>query len=374
MRDAYSEDGVDRKAEDCFSAFAGEICRSTYDNSDYIEVRSDAAGHFRGPRMFRLRNLPVDCWFDAGADGIGTMSILAVAGQKYRDAASHLVAMTFGDMTRHGRLPLMLLTNQLDVETLGLAGSQTRRACQELFYGLKVLADQHRFVVYKGETAQMGVCVGSSISDAHLKFNWSGTVFGAAHPEKEITGDTLRPDYKIIALQERGFRGCGLSSVREALGRRFGRKYWKSPEAGEAIFAATAPAVLYDRFLTTAHGWFSGDFQPMIRMHAIVHLSGGSFKSKLAQDVLFPRGLSADLRNLYIPPQVMRDCALWRGMSDEECYATWNGGQGVLVVVESQKDAERLIVLAKGFGIEAQRCGFIFSFGSRSDTTLFLFP
>lgn len=192
-----------------------------------------------------------------------------------------------------------------------------------------------------------------------MKFNWSGTVLAAAHPEKEITGDALRPDHIIVAFRERGFRGCGSSSVREALARRFGREYWNAPEAGEAIFDATHPAALYDRFLAMVHGWFSADLQAEIRMHAIIHLSGGSFKSKLGKDVLFPRGLSADLHNLYEPPRIMYNCAIWRGMSDKECYATWNCGQGVLVVVETQKDANRLIGLAQEFGIEAQMCGFI---------------
>jgi hypothetical protein len=48
-------------------------------------------------------------------------------------------------------------------------------------------------------------------------------------------------------------------------------------------------------------------------------------KSKLAEDILFPRGLSAELDNLWDPADIMRKCAKWRGMIDEECYETWNG-------------------------------------------------
>ena len=357
--DPYAEDGVNRRWEDEFSSFAGAICASTDVNSPYIEVRRSGMGHFRGSRMFRFRNLPPDCWFDGGNDGIGTSPVLFVAGGAYRNAASHLIAMTFGDMTRHGRLPLMLFTNQFDVESIGVAESETRIACQEIFYGLAELADRHHFVIYKGETAQMGMCVGSSMPDAHLNFNWSGTVFAAAHPDREITGASLRPGHVLVALREYGFRGCGFSSVREALARGFGSGYWESANAQVAIRAATAPAVLYDTFLTTMNGWFEQHFQPLVRMHAIVHLSGGSLESKLAGDILFPLGLSADLTDLWPPPEIMRQCALWRGMTSTQAYRTWNGGQGMIVAVEDHVDASRLIAYAATFGIEARICGVV---------------
>lgn len=307
--------------------------------------------------MFRLRNLPPDCWLDGGGDGIGTEPILLISGGFHRNAASHLIAMTFGDMTRHGRLPLMLLANQFDATSVGMTGSDVRIMCQEIFYGLKELADRHHFIVYKGETAQMGRTIGLG-PDTGFTFNWSGTVLAAAHPDKEITGHTLRPGHVLVAFREYGFRACGISSVRKAFVRHFGREYWKLPEAKKAIRSATAPAVLYDQFLCEMNGWFASDFQPLVPMHAIAHLSGGSFESKLGKDVLFPRGLSADLSDLFDPPEIMFESALWRGMSDEEAYAVWNGGQGMLVAVDDV-DADYLIAQAASRGIEARICGGI---------------
>ena len=54
----------------------------------------------------------------------------------------------------------------------------------------------------------------------------------------------------------------------------------------------------------------------------------------------------------------MKACAHWRGMDDEECYATWNGGQGMLLVVDDA-DAEAVQMIAKEFGIQAKSCGQI---------------
>jgi len=118
------------------------------------------------------------------------------------------------------------------------------------------------------------------------------------------------------------------------------------------------PSILYDRFLATANGWFDVNFEAIFKMYLIVHVTGGAIKSKFAEDILFPMGLSARLDNLWEPPKIMKDCAEWRGMSDQECYAVWNGGQGMLVVVD-QADNERFIAMAKEFGIEAKVCGEI---------------
>jgi len=118
---------------------------------------------------------------------------------------------------------------------------------------------------------------------------------------------------------------------------KFGPNYYSKPEAQEALKKAAVHAVLYDRFLAAANGWFAKDFEPLIPMYLIVHLTGGAIKSKFAEDILFPRGLSAYLDNLWERREIMRQCAEWRGMSDEECYETWNGGQGALVVIDRRQ-------------------------------------
>jgi len=52
----------------------------------------------------------------------------------------------------------------------------------------------------------------------------------------------------------------------------------------------------------------------------------------------------------------MKKCATWRGLEDEEFYEAWNGGQGLLLVVDSS-DAERCVARAESFGVQAQVCG-----------------
>lgn len=356
--DRYKEDGVDIVAGDNFSSFAKKLFETTYGISRWVEVSDLSRGNFRGPRGYVFKNLPRGCYSTAAADGIGTKVIIIDAAGNFQDASPNLLEMCAMDITRWGGLPLVFM-NVLDVSALGEADSSTREAAVDLLRGLHRDAIRHKFVVLGGETAELGVCVGSDNPDATLKFNWAGFMIGVYHPQKMILGDTLKPGQVVIVLRD-DFRSNGISSARKALAIKYGKEWWKNPDAMADILAAASPSAFYDRFLNDMHGWYNRDhdFRPDIPMHLIVHLSGGAFKSKFGDDILSRLGLSADLTNLYEPPEIMKKCAVWRGMPPEECYRTWNGGQGALVVVDKQY--ERLFVRnARNFGIQAQVAGEI---------------
>jgi phosphoribosylformylglycinamidine cyclo-ligase len=366
MESLYAQDGVDVAAGDDFSSFAARVCSATHKNSPFVTVKDFSRGHFRGPRGLQFPRLPPNCYFDVAPDGIGTKTVIITEAMSHWTAACDVLEMTQMDITRWGGLGLTF-TSVFDVETLGQAGSSTDESYRQVFLGLGQIANEQGIVLYKGETAELGKCVGSENPKAITKFNWAGFATGVYHESKLITGDRLRPGLVIIALREKGFRSNGISSVRKALERKFGgrwwnlwlRKWWDNSEAAEAIRAAAEPSVMYDRYLSFMNGWYNPGFRQDFTAYLIVHVTGGGIKSKLGEDILFPRGLSAELYDLWEPPQIMRQCAEWRGMSDEECYATWNGGQGALVVVD-RKDAPAFIDCAKRiYGIDAKVCGEI---------------
>ena len=357
MSKTYKDDGVDIAEGDSFSGFAGCICRDSYNNSPFVLIHDYSSGHFRGPRAFSLRGLPVGYTMDAAPDGIGTKVVIITAASSHHEAARDLLAMTCGDITRFGGLPLVFI-NILDVASLTGPSNNTNSLFRKMIEGLGVAAKEQGLVILRGETAELGDCVGSEWVIAPTKFNWGGMTIGVYHPDKMITGESLAVGQVIVALKEEGFRSNGISSVRAAFRQRFMQNWYQNPEAEEAITAASHPSILYDRLLSEANGWYSPDFSPKVKMHSIVHLTGGSIKSKLGEDILFPIGLSADLHNLFIPPQIMRDCAEWREMEDYDTYSVWNGGQGALVVVDAA-DADTLINLANSHGIQAQYCGVI---------------
>jgi len=357
-KDKYRQDGVNIEEGDDFSAFAGEICRQTYGISPFVKVHDMSAGNFRGPRGFSFIKVPKGCVETKAADGPGTKVVLIDAAGTYGRAAHEVFAMTASDISRWGGIPLVF-ASVLDTSTLGEKGSATNNAAREVIKSARSAAQESRIVILTGETAELGSCVGSENPDATFKFNWAGVMTGLYHPKKMILGQTLRQGQIIMALQEFGFRANGISSVRKALKIKYGDKWWANPEAKEDIIACAQPSVLYDRFLTNLNGWNEyPPYDPAIKMHLIVHLSGGAFESKLAGDILFPRGLSAVIDNLFEPPKIMQKCAKWRGMSEDESYKTWNGGQGMLVVIDG-KDEKRFVEWAELSHHYAQKCGKI---------------
>ncbi len=353
----YSQDGVDVEEESLFSSFAGSVCKGSYQNSPFVEVHDLSGGSFRGPRPFTLKNLPEGYMIEASTDGLGTKGILHDAAKTHHLAAYDIIAMTASDITRFGGVPLIFL-NVFDTSTIGNAGDEVSETYKGAIRGLGEVAKESKIVVLKGETAQMGDALGSEITDSKTKLNWSGTMIGAYHKDKMITGDNLKEGQVIIALKENGFRCNGISSVRKALREKYGSEWYKNPEAQENIKLAATPSVLYDMYVNTLHGWFTPDFKPEISIHSVIHLSGGALKEKLAKDILFPKNLSAELFDLWEPPQIMRDCAGFRNIGDEEFYEVWNGGQGMLLIV-GEADAEHCVKRAKDFRIEAKVAGKI---------------
>jgi phosphoribosylformylglycinamidine cyclo-ligase len=356
----YAQDGVDINTGDAFSSFCGDICRSTYENSPFVEVNDLSRKNFRGPRGIKLNGLPDEYLLTMVVDGVGTKVIPIVASGKLKTAASNVIAMTAMDITRYGGLPLVFM-NIFDVRSLGKIDSETYQMCQNAMFGLQSLANENNYVLLGGETAELGVCVGSDNPNAKLAFNWGGTMLGVYHPDKMIYGDTLKPGQMIIALRD-DFRSNGISSVRKALKIRYGENWFDNSEAINDIIAASTPSTQYDRLLNYAHGWITNNnkvsIDPLIPMHLIVHLSGGAFESKLGDDMLRPQGLSADLFDLFTPPEIMLKCAKWRELSDEECYSTFNGGQGAIVVVD-QKNVQKFFDLATRFNVEVKVAGQI---------------
>lgn len=355
--------GVNLANEENFSKFAGHICRQSYQNCPFITVHDLSNGHFRGPRGFTLNTEthPVlrGTILTAAPDGVGTKVIVISVGGRMRSSAANLLAMTGGDITRRGGLRVCFI-NVLDVKDLGEPGDPVNQAFRELMMGLSAAAAEQQIVIFNGETAELGICVGSEDPSIPVQYNWSGVMIGVYHPERMIIGNTIKEGQVIVGLQEHGLRSNGFRTARAALARAFGAGWWKgeSAEARAAIEAVAAPSVIYDPIFEYANGW-TGDTP--IPIHAIAHLSGGAIPSKLGADLLKPLGLSADLDDLFDPPPIMRQCREWLGDDEDglsvfKSYKQWHGGQGALVVLDEQ-DVDDFISLAALHGKSAKTCG-----------------
>lgn len=353
--DRYAKAGVDIGIEAEFSEHARRLSLSTHGNCPWIIVSKDLAA--QGIPVFRLNieRYPFlrACWISPVPEGTGTKDILATESRGWRNVAYDLFAMTGGDVTRKGG-KRVVLSNVLKVRTLGKRGSPTNDAMRELMQGLRDVANEQGVVLLGGETSQLGPIIGSENPAALAKFTWAGFMLGIYKPWSIISGDTLRAGQVIVALGENGFRDNGISLVRKALRVKFGKKWWQNPLAEGRVSAAATPSTLYDKLLEETNGWTR---TPRIPVQLIIHLTGGSFPSKLGK-MIFPKGLSAVLDDLFDPPDVVCECAEWLNLTDEEAYHFWGCGQGALVVLQ-RTDVERFLALAAAHGIKAKVCGKI---------------
>lgn len=364
----YRRAGVNLEVGDEFSSIAGEVCRSSFDNSPYIRVLVPEQSSFRGPRSFQFVNVPLDWTFDLCPDGAGTKPVFcdALIGalrkpELVRWAAADWWQMCVADVLRWGGLPV-LVVNQLDVRSLGdPKGSEDERLRNAIFCqmmaGLGQIAREEEVVLYRGETAEMGLCVGSDNPDPFAPFLWSGAALGLYDPSRMIVGENLEPGMVVIALREFGFGANGLSAARKAFSMMFGEGWHSNSHAINMIGQAAEPCSSYSSYLKDLNGWGKRGRVPVC---LISHLTGGGIVDKFYRDMLRPRGLSAVLDDLWAPPPIMRSCLDWSEgqMTEEEAYQSFNGGQRMLLTVRPI-DVEDCLRRAGHFNVHAKVCGKI---------------
>ena len=107
--------------------------------------------------------------------------------------------MAFDDIVRHGGVVL----GHANVADVSSASSEAQKAAyKELFIGLGEVATEQCIAILNGETAQLGLCVGSPNPNAVFPFNWSGTAFGLSHEKLAITGKEVATGDYIVALKQ----------------------------------------------------------------------------------------------------------------------------------------------------------------------------
>ncbi len=353
---------LDPNRGDSFSEFAGAVCVGSFGNNHHVEVVSKD-NYFRGDREFRFTNLP-DRWaMDAASDGIGTKAILHSLNNSQDAAAVDLVAMCTMDMIRSGGFPLVL-NNVLDVRELGELASDDPEevavnvAHRKVLMELGETASREHLVLFKGETAELGVCVGSEIMNDRTAFNLSGTCIGVTHPDKKLSGK-LYPGQMIIALHDPGMGANGFTDLRTGLRGQFGKEWWLNHRAREFVKFAAQPCAMYNQLLLYANGWTTFGFEAPVKMDAIIHVTGGSLYGKLFKDHLQRvEGVGAVLDSLFDIPAEMRELAEILGWDDHTFYRKWHGGQRGLIIL-NRNDAAEFLGMADRYGVLAKVCGEI---------------
>lgn len=262
----------------------------------------------------------------SGTDGVGTKTEVARALGRYDTIGRDLVAMCVDDVVCHGARPWLFLdylaVGRLDPERVASVVGGIADGCAEA--GAMLVG---------GETAEHP---GVMDPDA---FDLAGFCVGVVERDQLIDGSATRAGDVIVGIASSGLHANGYSLVRAAL-RATGTSLDEplgDATLGDALLEPTAIHAPHVLAVAEALG---------PRLHGIAHITGGGLPGNL------PRALGPDLGVVVRPgrwpvPPVMARIATLADLGGAEMRATFNGGIGMALVVQSSAASEVIGLLAQ---------------------------
>ena len=238
----------------------------------------------------------------ASADGVGTKLKLAQKAGWYEPLGVDLVAMNVNDILCAGAEPIFFLDYIA-------AGRLDPRVMVEIVRGVvRGCVDSH-CALLGGETAQMGLVYRSG------DFDLAGFAVGAVEKNRVITGEKIRPGDRLLGLASNGIHSNGFSLVQKVL---------PVSEQKRRARELLRPTRIYVRAVLGLLG-------AQAPVKGIAHITGGSFREKLAR--ILPEGTAAVLQKRSWPvPPVFRAIQS-AGVPAAEMYRTFNMGIGMVLAL-----------------------------------------
>jgi phosphoribosylformylglycinamidine cyclo-ligase len=275
----------------------------------------------------------------ASTDGVGTKLEIARLAGRLDTVGIDLVAMCADDVVCTGGEPLFFL-DYLAV------GKVVPERVASIVEGIAEGCRRAGCALLGGETAEHP---GVMADDA---FDLAGTCVGAVDeadllgPERVGEGDAL------IGLASTGLHSNGYSLIRSAVLPRFGLD--ESP--------AGLGRPLVEELLETC-AIYAPDVLALARgglLHAAAHITGGGIVENLPR--VLPDGLGAEIeRGSWTEPPIFGVVREATGATDDDLFATFNMGIGMILVVppdraeevvaRSGHDAARIGALVEGAGV-----------------------
>lgn len=340
-------------------------------------------------------------------DGTGTKPELAERlyeitqdPRVFEGLAHDVVAMIDGDEARFGRF-MVGIANVLDVNT-----ATDTKLISALARGLKNACDTAHVALLNGETAELGH---RTSGYGETRLNWNAMGVSLVVPDKLLLGDRLVPGQPIVAFREEGIRSNGLTKAREILetGYLLAHGFHSKDEYVVSWLAAhgftgdlsqvgvlrdlfghdpreqilppwhafyphitrqlLASSKIYGPVLYEAQGGVDGARN--VDMIAAAHISGGGVPEK-AKRMVQARGLGAHIDAIFPEPVGIQSLLAQvssfpaeaqdrLGVTERTASQTWNRGIGFLVATANREEAEKLVAIAAGQGIEAGIAGEI---------------
>lgn len=243
----------------------------------------------------------------AGADGVGSKLLVALAQNRLDTIGIDLVAMNVNDVLAAGGEPLFFL----DYIAVGHLVPERIR---ELVAGVAAGCREAGCALLGGETAELPDLY------RHDDFDLSGFAVGRRvfRPEAPEVGDVL------LGIASSGFHSNGYQLIRTVI-----------KETGRDL-SETLPALrqsLGEVLLTPTRIYVAPvmELWNTVPVRAMAHITGGGLVENVPRTL---RGLGVDIRiNSWNRPLEMRLIQDWGGISEEEMLRTFNVGIGFTVVL-----------------------------------------
>lgn len=336
-----------------------------------------------------------DAWVNVmHADGAGTKSILAYLYWKetgdisvWKGIAEDAIVMNLDDMLCVGIYDNLLFSSTIDRNKRMIPAE----VLQAVIEGSQAFFDRMRSfgvnIAYMGgETADVGDVVRTIAVNGTMTARWPKS--------KLITNEKINAGDVIVGLAgfgqskyesgyNSGLASNGLTSARhDVLNKWYGEQHPESYDTGlDESVVYIGPHRMTDIVEETDRSYSIGQlllsptrtFAPVMKVlleehfdaiHGLIHCSGGG-QTKCMKYV--PENVHIVKDNLFEPPVIFQLIQAASKSDDREMYQVFNMGTR-LEIYTNEKNADEIIGVSKGFGVDARVIGRVEAGNTRSLT------
>ncbi len=325
----YRDAGVDRAAAERAKDRIGDLVRRTFIDG-VLSKPGGFGGLFRVPSGYRSPVLV------ASADGVGTKLKVAMRAGRHDTVGIDLVNHCVDDILVEGAAPLFFL------DYIGM-GRLEEGVAEAIVAGVAEGCRINGCALLGGETAEMPDFY------APGEYDLAGFIVGVVEEDGRIGSHRVEAGQTLIGIASDGFHTNGYSLLRRLFFDRLGMDLDDELPGTDAT--------LGDVLLRT-HRSYAPALLPLVRdgsIDALAHITGGGIPGNL--DRVLPEGVGAHVdARAWMPGPEFRVVAERGSVPDEEMYATFNMGVGMIAIVPSDRANDVLERLGSA-GEQAFRIG-----------------
>ncbi|MDF1535668.1 MAG: phosphoribosylformylglycinamidine cyclo-ligase [bacterium] len=340
----YSDAGVDISSANEAKKRIGSLVKKTHGP----EVLGGIGG-FGG--LFSTSQFPPDAVLVSSIDGVGTKLKVAFLMDRHETVGQDIVNHCINDILVQGARPLFFLDYLA-------TGHLVPGVVEKVVQGICAACRASGCALLGGETAEMPGFYDQG------EYDLAGTIIGVVGRGEIITGDAIGHGDTILGLASSGLHTNGYSLARKVLLEMAALPLnGIHPDLGRP---------LGDELLEP-HRSYAPSLLPVIaggEVHGMVHITGGGFGGNIPRVV--PGNLKAIIRKGSWPgPPIFDLISRLGNVPEDEMYATFNMGLGMLVIVSPDK-ADKIAAVLLDRGEKVYRIGSVEIRSEEEDKVIFL--